>query len=356
LKLNALNLNARFDGDAALRWLRDGLLAWLPAGFRRWLADSSQRLIIAVDDQEWALLREEDEQTRLLERLDAVALDWNVVDAWFRTGRSRRMVLRISAAHALTRVLTLPLAAEKNLRQVVGFELDRLTPFSANQVYYDVTVLERQPQQRRLRVELTVLPRAAADPALTPLRQRGLLPDVLDLVGSRPGLNLLPPEQRPRRNGWSRRLSAVAMLISLLLVAVAIVLPIWRQHQQVREVLSQIAQIRQAANEALALRDQLDQVMAAAQLLAQKKQAVPSMLELLQELTAILPDDTWVERLQINGDNAQLIGQSAKASALIGIIEASKLFHSAGFQSPVNTDPRSGKERFVLGAKIGREL
>jgi len=132
LKLNALNLNARFDGGAALRWLRDGLLAWLPAGFRRWLADSSQRLIIAVDDREWALLREEAGQTRLLQRLDAVALDWNAVAAWFKTGRSRRMVLRISAAHSLTRVLTLPLAAEKNLRQVVGFELDRFSPFNAN--------------------------------------------------------------------------------------------------------------------------------------------------------------------------------------------------------------------------------
>jgi len=76
---------------------------------------------------------------------------------------------------------------------------------------------------------------------------------------------------------------------------------------------------------------------------------------LLRELTVILPDDTWVERLQIKGDSAQIIGQSGKASALIGIVESSKLFSSAAFTSPVTTDPRTGKERFVLSARIGRE-
>lgn len=350
-----MKINAHFNGNAALHWLRDGLLAWLPIGFRRWLADSSQRLIIAVDNREWALLREDTEQTVALERLDAVALDWNTVAAWFKTRRERRVVLRVSAAQALTRILTLPLAAEKNPRQVAGFEMDRLTPFAASQVYYDVMVLERQPEQRRLRVELTVLPRPAVDPVLAPLRQRGLSPDALDVTGSRPGLNLLPPEQRPRRDEWGRRLRTAVMATSLLLVAVAVALPIWQQHQLVREVSSQIAQTQQAASQALTLRDQLDQALSSSRMLAQKKRAVPSKVELLRELTTILPDDTWVERLQINGDNAQLIGQSAKASALIGIVESSRLFNSAGFQSPVNTDPRTGKERFVLGAKIGRE-
>ena len=355
LPLQILKINPRWNGNAALRWWRDGLLGWLPLGVRRWLVGSAQRLVITVDDPDYVLACEEAGQMQRVERLDRASLDWSRVAAWFRTEKSRHLVLRFPAAQALTRVLSLPLAAEKNLRQVAGFEMDRLTPFTAAQVYYDVTVLERQPAQRRLRVELTTLPRVAVDPVLTQLRQRGLPPDTLDVTGGRPGLNLLPPDQRPRRDRWGWRLRTGVMMISLLLIAAAAVLPIWQQRLLVIGTMDKVAQIQKSASQTLTLRDQLDQVLATSRVLAQKKQTVPPRVDLLRELTTILPDDTWVERLQINGDTLQIIGQSAKASALVGIVESSRLFNSAGFLSPVNTDPRTGKERFVLGARIGRE-
>ena len=78
-------------------------------------------------------------------------------------------------------------------------------------------------------------------------------------------------------------------------------------------------------------------------------------MDLLRELTLILPVDTWVERLQIKGDSLQINGQSTKASALVGILEASDMLDSARFLSPVTTDPRTNKERFLLGAHISGE-
>lgn len=353
--LHTLKINPRWTVKAALNWWREGLLAWLPVSVRRWLAGSAQRLVIAVDDQECVFMREEAGQAQELERLDRVTLDGSRVATWLKNGKFRHWVLRFPAGQALIRVLTLPLAAEKNLRQVAGFEMDRLTPFTVAQVYYDVTVLERLSEQRRLRVELTALPRVAVEPVLIQLRQRGLLPDGLDVVGGRSSLNLLPPEQRPRRGLWGRRWRTCIIVISLLLVAVAAMLPIWQQRALVIGTMNAIAQIQKTAHQTLTLRDQLDQALATSRMLAQKKQAMPPKVDVLRELTTILPDDTWIERLQINGDTLQIIGQSAKASALVSIIESSKLFNGTGFLSPVNTDPRTGKERFVLGARIGRE-
>jgi general secretion pathway protein L len=140
-----------------------------------------------------------------------------------------------------------------------------------------------------------------------------------------------------------------------LLVAAAVTLPIWQQRALVIGVMAKVGQVQKMANQASTLRDQLDKALDTSRMLVQKKQALPARVDLLRELTVILPDDTWVERLQIRGDSAQIIGQSGKASALIGIVESSKLFSSAGFTSPVTIDPRTGKERFVLGARIGRE-
>ena len=350
-----LKINPRLDWDAAWRWWREGLLAWLPAGVRRWLVGSARRLVLAVEDNEFVLAREEAGQRQELERLDRSTLDGKTIAGWFQTEKPREWVVRFPASQALTRVLTLPLAAEKNPRQVAGFEMDRLTPFAATQVYYDATVLERQPESRRLRVELTVLPRAAVEPVLAFLRQQGLPPDVLDVAGARPKVNLLAPEQRPRRGLWGQRWRMAVVVISLLLVVAAVALPIWQQRTLVLRALAGIDQAQRAANEARNLRDQLDKDLEFSQMLIRKKQSIPARVDLLRELTMILPDDTWVERLQIKGDSAQIIGQSGKASALIGIVESSKLFSGAGFTSPVTTDPRTGKERFMLSARIGQE-
>jgi general secretion pathway protein L len=193
------------------------------------------------------------------------------------------------------------------------------------------------------------------DPLLAQLRQQGLLPDVLDVGGGRSSLNLLPPEQRPRRGLWGQRWRAAVIIISLLLVAAAIALPIWQQRMLVMEAIARVDQAQKAANQALTLREQLDKTLETSRMLAQKKLSIPARVDLLRELTVILPDDTWVERLQIKGDSAQIIGQSAKASALVGIVESSKLFSGTAFTSPVTTDPRTGKMRFVLSARIGRE-
>lgn len=360
LKTGALNLNltARvrgWNGAALWRWWVDGLLAWLPAGVRRWLTGSSRRLIIMVGDSEIVLAREDAGQSQELGHLDRSLPDWDLVAKEFKKEEAQQLVLRFPANQALNRTLLLPLAAESNLRQVAGFEMDRLTPFTAAQVYYDVSLLERYPEQRRLRAELTALPRTSVETVLTALQQRGLPPDTLEVAGGRPALNLLPPEQRARRGIWGQRVRRALIGFSLLLVMAAIVLPIWQQRRLVIGVMTKVGQIQKTASQTLTLREQLDQSLAASQMLAQKKQAVPARIELLRELTVILSDDTWVEHLQIRGDTLQINGQSAKASALIGIIEASKLFNGAGFSSPVTTDPRSGKERFMLSARIGRE-
>ncbi len=274
-RLQVLTISPRWIWNAFWCWWRDGLLAWLPANARRWLIGSSRRLVIAVEEGGCVLSREEVEQSQVLDRLDWASLDDQTVARWFRTEKARQLVLRFPADQALARTLSLPLAAEKNLRRVAGFEMDRLTPFAADQVYYHARVLQRQPEQRRLRVELTALPRVAVDPVLLQLRQQGLLPDVLDVAGAGSSLNLLPPEQRVRRGLWGQWLRAMVIVVSLLLVAAASVLPIWQYRSLLLDAVAKSDHIHTAANQALTLRDQLDRTLQTSRMLAEKKQAIP---------------------------------------------------------------------------------
>ena len=78
----------------------------------------------------------------------------------------------------------------------------------------------------------------------------------------------------------------------------------------------------------------------------------PGVVETLDALTRLVPNDTWLQQLRINGDEVRLTGFSAAASSLIGLIEQSERFTEARFRSSVTRDARNKAERFTISAKI----
>ena len=136
------------------------------------------------------------------------------------------------------------------------------------------------------------------------------------------------------------------------LALAAALLPLWQYRTLVISLQQQVDVLQRESGQVLTLRKQLEKAVESSRFLVQKKQSRPPMIELLRELTAILPDNTWLERLQIRGETLQLVGQSASASALVSVVEASKWLGDAAFASPVTNDRRTGKERFVLGARV----
>jgi len=334
------------------RWWREGLLGWLPLEARRKLERSPRRLIIEPNSNGFALLRQEGDEPALLSDQSWESSDRETLHKLIRAERPAVIVLRMPRECALTRVVMLPIAAAKNPRQVLGYEMDRLTPFSANQLYYDALILDRQLEQRRIRIELSALPRAGVDATLEALAALGIAPDVVDIAGGRMGVNLLPVEKRPKRGVWPRRLKNLLIVISLSLALAAALLPLWQYRALVLRLQKQVDILQKDSGQVLNLREQLEKAVESSRFLLQKKQSSPATIELLRELTVVLPDHTWLERLQINGDTLRLVGQSSSASALVGVIEKSKLLGSVAFASPVTNDRRTGKERFVLGARV----
>ena len=55
----------------------------------------------------------------------------------------RNIVVRVPAGMLLEREVSLPLAAERDAYNVVGFEMDRFTPFAVNDVFWDTIPLRR---------------------------------------------------------------------------------------------------------------------------------------------------------------------------------------------------------------------
>lgn len=341
----------RWSMGAASQWWVDGLLGCLPRWLRTLFIGKAQCLIIQPHADGVLVWRS-------VQGVAAAATHYpwaTLTRKQIKIGRSVPLVLQMAAAQALSKELTLPLAAAANLHQVLGYEMDRITPFKASQLYYDALLLEQQPAQKRIRLRLSALPRRAVDTHLETLAALGIHPDVLQIVGESSALNLLPLERRPRRGVWSKRLLRLLATLGLALTLAAALLPLWQQRSIVIGLQKKVDVLQRESGQVLALREQLEKAAVAAQFLTEKKQNRPPTVELMRELTAILPDHSWLERLQMKGDHLQLIGQSASAPALLSIIEGSRWLNSPAFVSPVTNDRRTGKDRFVLEAKIAPE-
>lgn len=332
-------------------WLTE-LSAMVPSGWRQQLTTRVRQLSYTGDAFE---LVQAGKPVRIA--ADQLAAS-DILKAWQGQRRERSpLLVTLPPDQLLHRVIQLPAATEPKLASVLGFELDRHTPFSADQASYSYRVVRRDRTLQRIDVELFVLPNRRREQLLQALSQAGLAPDWVlpqgqeSAVPLRSQLNLLPDELRPHkrmRNRWPLLLAFALAVVPLLLF--------YLQQQHLQSLQAAVEPLRQEAEAAQAIRDEAAALEQGWRFLYQRRMAQPSILLLLDELTLQIPDNTWINRLELEGGELQLQGESSSASDLISRLEGSVLLQDVSFTSPVTINPRSGKERFSIRAQVTREV
>lgn len=259
-----------------------------------------------------------------------------------------RCVVHVDDSLRLNKTVRLPLAAEENLRQVLGFEMERHTPFHADDVYFDYHSKARDPKQRKLEVDLTVVQKKLVDEALGVIGDWELLFAPEAGLEEERGLTFLPRNYRATSSvGLNRSL----IILNVVALIAASLIPIYQQQQYIEVLRDRAESARAAAMESVEVQDRIQALEQRRDLFKQAK-AGPSVVELIDELTRVIPDGTWLHRLDVKNGEIQFQGLSDGASALIGIVESSPMFREARFGSPITRDARSGKERFHISAKL----
>src|SRR5262249_42403632 len=136
----------------------------------------------------------------------------------------RTTVLRLGGQDVLGKTVTLPVAAERELDQVLGFEMDRETPFKAEEIYWNHRIEKTDRQKGRLSARLVFVPKANLAPLLTALGQSGVRPRRAEIADGPDAGGYLPLEGDGGRAHYpSNRLvwSAAACCAVLGLAAVA---------------------------------------------------------------------------------------------------------------------------------------
>jgi general secretion pathway protein L len=165
-------------------------------------------------------------------------------------------------------------------------------------------------------------------------------------------MNLLPAELRIRQTRWAYVPAAVfGLAIIVLLIALGF-------HQMVqdriliRKLDQEIQLLRAPVERVQSFRNQADALEKRIKTVEDLLRARDMNLEILQELTTILPPDTFLSTYRNQDGTIQLAGSSGSSSELIPKLEKSPLLKDVAQRGATFRDAQTGKDRFTFEAKL----
>ena len=337
------------------RWWLGELKAMLPPKIRRML--SERRLLASAFNGKLCLV--DSNSPRGAESCHALGLREAEEGDIAPAATTQRCDLLLDHALVLERDLELPLDAEASLRRVLSFSMDRYTPFSEADVLFDYKVLRRDGANKKIALKLYVAPREGLEPVFRKLASLGVEAATVDVSVSgipgaekaRAGVNLLSSENRSAAVGMGRG-NRVLSVSALVLLLIAVALPFAQRQQSVTQLDSELSLLQAQVRQAEADRTELAERVERMRQIQVRNTEFPSMLDVLLELSHLIPDDAWAGQVAIKSGRVRLTGEAGAASELLALLSNSAIFSDPRFEAPLTQNPRTGSERFVISLAI----
>ncbi len=276
-------------------------------------------------------------------------------DAMLRGGRVEMI---FQAERFLFKPLELPSRAAEFLDGVVRAQIDRLTPWSAEDAAFGCS---KPADAGAGRIVVTVA--ATAKATITPYLQAFARLGVHSIT-----MSTYPPAAGPNAPAIKiseqnvagiqeihrirRVLAAILGVVGLIAAAASIAGSIVGGNLEASQddFARRIAASR--ASLVAALNAPGDPATIARRALSRRKNEIPASVIALEVLSQILPDNTYVTELRIEADKLRITGVSREAPALIRLIEQSRHFSSATFFAPTTRAASDPGDRFNIEARI----
>jgi general secretion pathway protein L len=257
----------------------------------------------------------------------------------------------------LLRPLELPQRAAEFLEGVVRAQIDRLTPWSASDAAFGWSK-PREAGTDRIAVTVAATARALVLPYVQALTALGA--QAVTISMRLPGSDAAPSAIKVFEHTIGRALDAarvrraiVALLVLAALAAAASFAASTvvgaglgaRQDELARRIAERRAAIRSG-------RERAELATTPQRMLERRKYENPSTVIVLEALSQLLPDHTYVIELRIEADKLRVIGITRDAPSLIRLMEQNSLFSRATFFAPTTRSPSDPGERFHIEAHI----
>jgi general secretion pathway protein L len=275
-----------------------------------------------------------------------------------RRARGRAVELRLAPERILTRTLNLPAAGREFLEPIVEHRLERLTPWRPDKVLFGYAADGEVAPDGSMTVDFAATSEEIAAAATARLEAFDLVPTALGSAAEPVDRPLRIDLYRGTRDVGRRRLRRTVGFV--LAIVFALVVPAaagsyalgYLADERLAELEQRLATKRNVLRAAAGAgeADGRDRE------LIEAKSADAAVVVLVDRLASAIPDDTYLRELTIEGATVHLIGFSASAPALIGLLEDDPALSGVRFAAPV-TRTEDGRDSFdILAAWDARAV
>jgi general secretion pathway protein L len=264
--------------------------------------------------------------------------------------------IHISNSEVLSRQISLPASTEENLYEVIQYEMDRYTPFSKEDVYFDYRIEGRIKEKQIIKVLLIVIRKEILKPIVDAIENSSIHLHAIDIVNqtnperSISNVKLLRSHAEIGNTKKSSTKWLVGAVAGLLLLTG--VTPLVINYLHLQQLSTELAGLEKTVQKVKQLQSEYTKMQDQVGYLVKIKQNNPSIIELLNLLTKAFPDHTYVQRLSLEGGLLSIQGLSASASELIPILDQTGLLHDIRFAAPVTQSSNDGLERYSITAQV----
>jgi general secretion pathway protein L len=262
------------------------------------------------------------------------------------------VLLRPPAETVLVKHHTIPTVPRRQMDQVLRYELARITPFPAQELFWRWDSHPKPDDGSRTEVMLTMVPKMVLAPAVASLNNIGLKANFVE-VGPGDRLRLLPIGDSANRSTSKLLTQGLAYACGALAVA-ALLLPPILQSLAMRATDDAIAELKPAIGSVEALRRGMATGDAGREVLARESEQVGDLLQILATVTRILPDDTYLTDFALRARHMTLSGRSASAPRLITGLSADPAIRDTAFAAPVTRIEGATSDLFSIRAEAAR--
>jgi general secretion pathway protein L len=320
-----------------LTWWADELVALVPIQWRKRFA-ARPNVVVEFGEQE----------------ISARGAGGRAVDLEALTSRERdNATVVLPLRNVLTRVLDYPLLPLADARRMIALDIDRLTPFRADAVFFDVELVRRETDKARQQLLLGVVPRDVLSDIMTRARALGLHPLAIGAsggAGSNIHFDFLPALRGAGRASGARGRVPYWWVAVGVLMAVNVALLSYRDSSDIDTLQQNVDSQQGPVQVALRLRAKIGAEADRRTALIQR-QANSAPLRIIAAVTKALPQNVWTQRFEWNGQSVHLAGYSNGPADLLRALEKSPLLHNARTMSGAVQRPRAnGTQPFEVVA------
>jgi general secretion pathway protein L len=267
-----------------------------------------------------------------------------------------KVCIRLPHGACLQRQVEIPATAQHQAASILTLDFERSTPFKLSDVYVGHTLAPATGRKGWLSASQHIVKRKLAEHAIASIEDLGLKiiridcwsPDGKTLVA----FDFLDKSGTAKVKKPSRQPLLLMSVIAVALTGSASWLGLSHRGAALQTLEAEVSAARGKAEAIRVAQSAIETAQYDITAVHALKASQPSAVEIVNELTHLLPDDIVLSDLKIEGDTVDFAGVAKSSAAVLPALERAGMFKDVSLTSPVTFDASLDKERFSMRLRL----